>query len=479
MRHYIVITLLIISINNSANALSTLHCDFDKILSTYSCNPISLNPPITQENEEIAVNGTHLSGLAHEDVTYVRFNSPLTFHFVPTKLFEIFPNIETIGMQNVNLSNLTSNAFTNCYRLKSLTIDRNMELSEIPEGFAENCGNLKNLYLPGNAIEEIDKNAFNGLDNLLYLVLTKNNIEQLQVETFKPLRNLQHLFIDHNKLKHFHSDLFYPLRKLQLLSLTHNDIEEVSAELFRNNPILDSLFFDYNEIIAIDGKFFNIFPGERETFEIRFCGNNCTNAIISNKVVQNSVSDDDFDVCIENWNITRLTSDNEIHAEISSTSTTDMTMTETINIHERDCRYFLNENRKYTCVLECVDLVLTAIGGAHYKSYSDLDVTRVYFSRSTLSKVPKIIFEKFPNLEFLSVASTQLMIINDQTFGECGRLKEIDASGNDIREIVETSLKNCTELVKIDVSGNPIEFIDGEIFNYDPQLKHIIFNRRF
>jgi Leucine-rich repeat (LRR) protein len=467
MRHYIVITtLLLLPIVNTLSS-PTLVCDFGKVLSTYSCNPISVNPQITLENEEIIVNGSHLSGLTDDDITYVRLNSPLTFRFVPTQLFEVFPNLETFGLQSVNLTRLTSGAFSNCFKMKSLTIDGNKGLKEIPEAFAEECGSLKNLYMPGNGIVSIDKNAFTGLHNLLYLVLTQNNIEQLHAETFNHVRNLQHLFIDYNRLKHLESGVFYPLRRLQLLSATHNAIEELSLAPFRNNPLLDALFFDYNEIIAIESDFFAAFPGNRESYEIRFCGNNCTGVVLSSEDERS----ENFDVCIEKWNKTHS---NEVHVEFGLT-----TAPPTISTHKRDCRYFLNEHRKYTCVLECVDLVLTAIGGPHYEQYSDMDVTQVFFTDSVLSRVPSILYEKFPNLEFLSVARTQMAIINDQTFGECGRLQKIDASGNKITQIVETSLRNCTELLTIDVSGNPIEFVDGELFAYDPQLKHIILQKKF
>lgn len=486
--------MLLTTLAELALATTTITCEFDRILSVYSCNPISAKPPLTHDNEDIIVNGSHLVGFKDDDIAYIRFNSPLTFRYVPTKLFEVFRNIETFGLQSVNLTKLTTAAFTNCYKMKSLHIDGNAMLTVIPAGFAEDCANLQNLYMSGNGIEFIDKSAFKGLENLRYLVLTKNAIEELHADTFNDVVNLQYLFIDHNHLKYIHDDLFHPLRKLQLTSLTHNDVEEISVEMFRNNALLDSLFLDHNAIVAIDGKFFEKFPGSRDKYEIRFYANNCTNAIISNQIDDHG--DDDFEMCIAKWNDThpsttmssndeeKFSADNhnESHVEISSTTATTamMTVTPSINIHQRDCRYFLNENRKYTCVLERVDLVLTAINGAHYENLNDLDVTQVFFYDSLLSKVPSIVFAKFPNLEFISVASCHLTIINDQTFDECGdKLKTIDASNNFIAQIVETSLRNCKALMTIDVSGNPIEFIDGEIFSYDPQLRHIILHKKF
>lgn len=482
MKVYIAVIAIILSSLPSIVALSTVNCDFEKIASTYVCNPASVNP-IVKENQDIQVNGTHLSGLGNEDVSYVRFNSPLTLQYVPTKLFEIFENIEIFGLQNVNLMTLTSQAFSNCYKLKSLHIDGNKKLTEIPAGFAEDCGNVENLYMPGNAIKTIDKEAFKGLQNLNYLVLTKNDIEELNVDVFNNLGQLQHLFLDQNKIKIINNDLFYPLRKLQLLSITQNQIEEISAEIFRNNPLLDQIFLDDNKIVAIDAKFFDEFPGTREEYEYRFHNNNCTNSSVSSKI-EGAENFSDFEMCFLAWNKTHhkqhekeeFSTDNDV---IPFTEATTEAFTAQNEFYISDCRYFLNENRKYTCVLENVDLVLKMIGGSHYGDFGDGNVTQLFFFNSILSKVPPIVFQKFPNLEFLSVANTQMTIINDQTFDDCGKLQKIDASGNNIIKIVETSLKNCKNLKTIDVSGNPIEYVDGEIFYYDPQLKHIILHRNF
>jgi len=479
MKLYKVIIVIIAALISSVYTLSTVNCDFEKIASTYVCSPTSMNP-VTNEFEEIAVNGSHLINFKDDDVTYIRFNSPLTLQYVPTKLFEIFQNIEIFGLQNVNLVNVKSEAFTNCYKLKSLHIDGNKQLTEIPARFAESCSNLVNLYLPGNSIKVIDKEAFKGLDNLHYLVLTRNELEELEYDTFNLAINLQNLFLDHNRIKFLNSNLFFPLRKLQLLSITNNQIEEVSLEIFRNNPLLDQIFFDHNEIVAIEEKFFDEFPGRRENYEFRFYNNNCTDSIVSNKV-ERIENFDDFEICFKNWNEThrKFLDEEEFSTDITVLSTTTEVSSTFSDFINRDCRYFLNENRKYTCVLENVDLVLTEIGGKHFEDQNDENVTHLFFFNSILSKVPPIVFQKFPNLEFLSIANTQLTIINDQTFDGCGKLTKIDASDNKISKIAETSLKKCKNLKTIDVSGNPIEYIDGEIFFYDPQLKHIILHKNF
>jgi len=139
----------------------------------------------------------------------------------------------------------------------------------------------------------------------------------------------------------------------------------------------------------------------------------------------------------------------------------------------------LDELRRYTCVLEKVDLVLTSIGGVHDAGFSNSDVTRVYFIDSELANVPRAVFDSFANIEFLSVAETHLSVINDNTFEVCGsKLKKLDASKNQITRIYETSLQNCSALEWLDLTGNAVEDLDRNLFQLDPTLQHVIFNRR-
>lgn len=96
---------------------------------------------------------------------------------------------------------------------------------------------------------------------------------------------------------------------------------------------------------------------------------------------------------------------------------------------------------------------------------------------SQLDRIPKVLFEKFPNLNFLYVRNCSLNVINERTFNECGNLEFLDASYNEITHIVETSLRNCTKLKTIDVTGNPIDYLSTKLYDYDPSLKKIHLNR--
>jgi len=145
----------------------------------------------------------------------------------------------------------------------------------------------------------------------------------------------------------------------------------------------------------------------------------------------------------------------------------------------KSCRYFLDQEKRYTCVLEDVDHVISAIGGNHSAGFNDSSVTRIYFINSKLSKVPDIIFTQFVNVNYLSVTGTQMTILNDNTFKTCSaKLKTLDARDNLISRVIKTALQKCTELESLDLHGNPVEDLDMDIFQYNPKLTKLIVKRR-
>lgn len=145
---------------------------------------------------------------------------------------------------------------------------------------------------------------------------------------------------------------------------------------------------------------------------------------------------------------------------------------------DKICRYILDANDQYTCILDDVNAVLTSISGNHISpAFTDASVTRIYFKNSVLPNIPCIIFEKFPNLTFLSIANSSLSLVNDQGLSCCGNVVHLDARYNNIVHVSEDALKNCTKLQTLDLTGNPLEYISGQLYLNNPDLRRIIIHR--
>jgi Leucine-rich repeat (LRR) protein len=150
----------------------------------YSCNLEQATISITEENQPITVTGTHQSSwLTNEFVNLLRFINPHVLNFVPSKVFETFKKLKRFEMIAVELTHMTTNAFTNCLDLETLSVVQN-NFPVLPTSFAEACVNLRTLTLSHNNIETIEKDAFKGLGSLFQMDLMMNKIASLPALQF-------------------------------------------------------------------------------------------------------------------------------------------------------------------------------------------------------------------------------------------------------------------------------------------------------
>jgi Leucine-rich repeat (LRR) protein len=435
---------------------------------------------ITLENEAITVTGNPPNGF--DSINYAPFHSPFKLNFIPTRMFETMKNLKEFQAVGVELTTLTSNAFTNCLMMEKIYMDYN-NFPEIPSGFAQSCSALRYLQLEYCHVKAVDKDAFKGLTNLEEIMLNVNEIAVLDPQTFIHTPNLKWIYFNNNVLTAIHPDLFATLSP-QYVSFERNQIQSLPAIHFSTMSNLESISFHQNSIKKMDRRFFQDYVNLQENFEIIFTFNDCINDAFKSPTKPVLMNDPSLQGCFDNWDnsftTTTSTSITTITTAIATTSK--LTPSDNCDSH-RDCRFYLDHEKVYVCVLENVDLILSSIGGQHeiidQKTFADADVKAVYFKHSILSKVPRKIFEKFPNIDFLSVIECKMTIINENTFELCGNLKTLDASKNSILRITKTSLKNCQSLETMIMTGNlELEEIESELFSVDPKLKHIVLNRR-
>lgn len=420
---------------------------------------------VTAENEPIEVTGTHIATKGNDDVVQMVFSAPHTLNFVPTKLFETFKNLQYFQMNEVLLSTMTTNAFVNCLKMETITIsDNNFPI--LPASFAESCVNLRVLNFYQNWIETVDKDAFKGLAKLEVLTLNRNKFTFLEPATFTHSPLLSQLQVNDGKLLSIHPETFAALSLLRFVGFQINEISSLPALKFGGIKELQALAFERNKIAEIDPEILNKYPGNRDQFYILLNENVCASGSYS---MRNQLSE--LQPCFDAWK--------QQHPAMTTLST--KAPCQSCGSHTT-CRYFLDHNKVYSCVLENVELVLESIGGEHEtiegKTYTDVDVKAVYFIVSTLCRIPAAVFEKFPSIEFLSIPKSQMTIIDENTFEFCGNLKRLDVSNNKITKITESSLMKCQSLETINLSGNPIEDFNTELFKLDPQLKHVILNQK-
>lgn len=207
-----------------------LACEFIKIEGEYSCKSTSLivTHPHMTINE---VRGNHpASFFDNSSVKRLQIIDAI-FKFFTNDIFASFKSIETLDIINSQLSNFTDP------KIKS--------------------GKLKTLRIEGNSIENLEDEAFVGVENLEILILAGNNIKIIQPTAFSELFHLQKLDLKNNKISSLHQNVFNDLRALTHISLSNNDLSYLQGNLLAHQKHLQMVNFNGNPIISIGNEFLN------------------------------------------------------------------------------------------------------------------------------------------------------------------------------------------------------------------------------
>lgn len=459
----LIIAAIIASIDCQA---ATLTCTFS---GTECTNPIIT--AITAANQPITVAGQPET---YTDTTINRFSfqSPNVMNYVPTDLFRTFPNQLFFGMNNCQLTNLVTNAFTNCNQLQTISIGSN-NFSTIPAGFAQSCVNVETLLLINNKIQTIHVDAFKGLAVLQLLYLTKNSITCIPPELFSNTPIIKNIDFSINQITAIDRKTFTNLTSLYYISLESTQLKYLPNFDLTNTGYSAPGFNMAIGIETLDAIHPNLIPSlftRLNTTIIAFqhpetsVNFGCISQQRTVITIDNwSNLNNTLDACYANWTTALENTPVSCATEIITTTTT--TTTTTIAppgyspAPQPVCRYYLDYMNRYTCVLDNVTGGFTFIGGVHVDArFTDLNVTRIYIINSFLITIPAALFTQYPNLSFLSIANCSISVITDTTISQCGNLVFLDASFNKIVHISENAFSSCTKLEAIDLSGNPFEY---------------------
>lgn len=194
------------------------------------------------------------------------------------------------------------------------------------------------------------------------------------------------------------------------------------------------------------------------------------------------------------------------------------------NIHANGvCRYFIDSaaNNRYTCELQVqlIDNEVLRITGTHLSSYSDDDVIAVRAFNSSIPILDSTIVNKFrninflnmdssnvqrimtdafaatnlsilflpnnplrvlrsvsfpPTLTFLSLASSELESINENTFDGLGNLVTLNLNGNPLTQLPRNIFQPLINLENLFLSSCRLTHLDREVFNNNLNLRSLV-----
>jgi Leucine-rich repeat (LRR) protein len=243
-------------------------CPEERITIQNKCYEVrGLHNWIIEENNDILPH-TQTTITLEEKERLVQAYEELPKVFVPNiltrdNLIQIYPNLlqETIiNLQYQKYTGIAPDTFgANLPKLNSLFLDNN-EITELPSYTFNNLPKLRSLYLDNNKIQELHYDTFYNLPKLNVLNLKNNQIQELQVGIFNNLSKLRSLYLDNNKIQELHYDTFYNLQKLNILNLRNNRIQELPPGIFNNLPNLQELLLDNNYLSKLQSGIFNNLP---------------------------------------------------------------------------------------------------------------------------------------------------------------------------------------------------------------------------
>lgn len=182
------------------------------------------------------------------------------------------------GVQYLVNLNLEGNQlkFTHNHVLRKLPSLKFLSLSNNPlksfsiDFFRSLARTMTGLSLSNLNLTDISPNAFDNLTALMSLDLRKNLLTELSVKLFESISDLWYLDLSYNLLEAIN---LHPLKYLKNANLSNNKLTKLDKEMFGNiNPI--QLNVTNNLITEIDPELF----GDKKYFDkIQLAGNFCYN----------------------------------------------------------------------------------------------------------------------------------------------------------------------------------------------------------
>lgn len=496
----LLLTFLLIASSQQSSAATCRF--FQDTFFGYSCELLDAN--VTEPTAILEINtDNHLEGATDANVTHFTVGSTSSLSFFPNSILTQFVNIRYLLLENSGLTALSAGDFAGCNNVVILRARRS-NLTSIPAGLFDDCENLRILDFAYNQISEIHEDAFSPLTELLELELDVNAITTIQSGLFRGLVNMEDLFLQENQIATIEDGAFAGLSGLVIFDLSHNMITEINETMFGEEIFLinfnlnNNLLTSVPRLPSIAPRIKYIFLNNNQITNIRdddftFAYSNVTNIHLASNLIT-EVSASPFEVLtsldiidLSDNSITGLDPelfdrvpslytfyfDNNNCASVSFTNIRSIDQDATIErsldrcyynffepVTTHPCTYVMDVDTGYTCVVSDITFLnfrnKFTFTGEHLADLNDTIVTGLRITSSNFARVPPSIFRIFTNLEFLSLTHSNLEVIDEHTFTECGIIKWLDLTGNRIRRLPQNSFANCYYIDELILDDNRI-----------------------
>ena len=190
-------------------------------------------------NKNIPIEAVHFSGLGKLERFDLRGQEE-EINELPSDLFKEMTSLSWVRIRVAKIQ-LPVDLFTPLKNLEFLELGHN-KLESLPSGFLKNQRKLVQLNLWGNALKNLNKDSFVGLDLVRELDLSANGIESLESDLLFHLTNLTDINLSANNFASLPDDLFANNRKMKFVRILENRVsmDTLPKKFFAN---LRALYF--------------------------------------------------------------------------------------------------------------------------------------------------------------------------------------------------------------------------------------------
>ena len=400
------------------------HVGENDLQSLNSCRVLLLS---LFNNKIVSVDRNSLRGLNIDELSVGE--NPL----YPDGVMDVFRAVEicdcvnTLGMSETSLSNLTEDTFAplNSSSLTYLALGQN-GITTLPDNVFQHLRHIVKLSLIQNTLVEFSPRPFNGMVSLRDLYMTDCNIVKIKhgLETGEWQVPLTVLDLSGNDITEVPSNSFLGLNKLWFLSLESNPLRTIYPDSFNGLTNLEDIQL-----------------------------NNCN--------LQGNALEVNVFERLPNLGSLDL-SESGINVLNPTTSFTGLAV----------LRY-LNLEGNYFQVSSLWDSQHNVSLFQDMHRLNILDLSNVRISR----EIPAGCFASLYNLVTLRLTNMELPKLHPDLLTGLPKLESLTLDDNKIGSLPPTLLRNQSKLITLYLSSNPIAHLDSRVFEYTTNLKGLSLSR--
>lgn len=174
--------------------------------------------------------------------------SPIYVEVFHPSILVRFPNLISVIVRGTQMNRIAQNSFERCGDIQNINLGNNY-IQELPVGAFRNCRSLNTINLSGNRISTIDPLAFQGLPNIQSLDLSYNQFTAINAGWFAHFIALRSLSMKNNPLSGLEPGILRP--NLVYLDLERCGLTQLYEDVFRNFTQLSYLNLASNPITTL------------------------------------------------------------------------------------------------------------------------------------------------------------------------------------------------------------------------------------